>query len=290
MGEFGSALGRLTFVAGALEFDRPFLSPLHAFQAASPRVGVRVLPTFVRVVALFLAERLRRRRHYPSAQRRSSVEPFRVDARAEGEAIGVGGWQPARRDDGSVDKWNSHWFSLQLDRSTAPWAFDRGEAFRSIASLEALAALLATLVFSPPKPAATDCLLLASGFTDNRGNRYVLSRLQTQRYPLSIITMELAAQLERRGMRLSLEWAPREVNTEADGLAAGHWKGFDPQRRIDLDLHSMPWLILPRFLELGREFESHCKALHLELRGRKFKPRPPAARGLAGTFREREPW
>ncbi len=33
MGEFGSALGRLTFEAGALGFERPFLSPLQAFQA-----------------------------------------------------------------------------------------------------------------------------------------------------------------------------------------------------------------------------------------------------------------
>ncbi len=290
MGEFGSALGRLTFVAGALEFDRPFLGPLHSFQAASPRVGVRVLPTFVRVVALFLAERLRRRRHYPSAQRRSSVEPFRVDARAEGDAIGVGGWQPARREDGSVDKWNSHWFSLQLDRSSAPWAFDRGEAYRSIASLEGLAALLATIVFSPPTPAASDCLLLTSGFTDNRGNRYVLSRLQTQRYPLNVITMELAAQLEHRGMRLALEWAPREINTEADGLAAGQWNGFNPQQRIDLRLDELPWMLLPRFLALGREFEAHCKNLHAELRDRKARPRRPAARGAAGSFREREPW
>jgi hypothetical protein len=52
----------------------------------------------------------------------------------------------------------------------------------------------------------------------------------------------------------------------------------------------LPWMLLPRFLALGREFEAHCKNLHAELRDRKARPRRPAARGAAGSFREREPW
>ncbi len=287
MEEFASALGRLTFVAGALEYDRPFLAPLHTFAAASPRRGIRVLPVFVRVIARFLADRLRKRRHYPSAQRRSPVEPFRVDARADGELIGVGGWRPARFEDGSIDKASSRWFSIQLSRSSAPWAYDKGEAFRTIASLEALAALLATILLTEPCESAADGVLVASGFTDNRGNRYVLTRLQTQRYPLNILVMELAAQLERRGMRLALDWSPREVNTEADALAAGHCQGFTEKHRCTLDLSSNPWLLLDKFVVLGREFEAHCRALHTKGKERETTRKKKLAHG---TFREREPW
>ncbi len=287
MEEFASALGRLTFVAGALEYDRPFLAPLHTFAAASPRRGIRVLPVFVRVIAKFLADRLRRRRHYPSTQRRSPVEPFRVDARADGELIGVGGWRPARYEDGSIDKARSKWFSIQLCRATAPWAYDRGEAFKTIASLEALAALLAIILLTESCESSTDGVLVASGFTDNRGNRYVLSRLQSQRYPLNIVIMELAAQLERRGMRLALDWSPREVNTEADALAAGNVQGFSEEHRCSLDLASDPWILLNKFVALGREFETHCRALHAKGKERQVTRTKKLAQG---TFRERAPW
>ncbi len=287
MDEFASSLGRLTFVAGALEYDRPFLGPLHSFLAVSPRKGVRVLPVFVRVLAQFLAERIRRRRHYPSAQRRSTAEPFRVDARADGDLIGVGGWRPARNPDGTINKSRSRWFSVQLGRSTAPWAYDRGEAFRSIASLEALAALLATVLLAEPGAPAADGLLVVSGYTDNRGNKYVLSRLQSQRYPLNVITMELAAQLEHRGMRLSLDWAPREINGEADALAAGDTNGFSDDMRCTINPASYPWILLDRFLALGRAFETHCKALHTD---RQARNPTGGRRPRKGTFREREPW
>ena len=65
---------------------------------------------------------------------------------------------------------------MQLDKYTAPWAFDRGEAFRAIASLEALAALLAIFAFSEAQSAVQEGTLLLCGHTDNRGNKFVLTR------------------------------------------------------------------------------------------------------------------
>ena len=38
------------------------------------------------------------------------------------------------------------------------------------------------------------------------------------RFPLCLIPMELGAQLEARGSRLSTAWAPREQNQAADDL------------------------------------------------------------------------
>ena len=43
------------------------------------------------------------------------------------------------------------WFFLRLSKKTAPWAFQKGEAFRSIASLEMLATLLGIMLLAPGK-------------------------------------------------------------------------------------------------------------------------------------------
>ena len=51
-------------------------------------------------------------------------EVFRLDAKAEGENVAIGGWlckegRPTHE---------SEWFAVDLNRRTAPWAFARGEA------------------------------------------------------------------------------------------------------------------------------------------------------------------
>ncbi len=90
--EFRSELGRLSFICGALEYERPCLSPLYAFLGTCRGETSRALPRFVAVACEYLASRLELRRLYPSAVRRkkTSAAP-RVDSRAEGQAIGIGG-------------------------------------------------------------------------------------------------------------------------------------------------------------------------------------------------------
>ena len=93
-------------------------------------------------------------------------ELFRLDAKAEGDDVAVGGW--LSRDGAAVG--DAPWFAVRLTRVTAPWAFARGETFRVIASLELLGALLGVMILllsptlrappgrrvsSPPPPGRT---------------------------------------------------------------------------------------------------------------------------------------
>ncbi len=166
-----SGLGRLCFVVGALEWERPFLAPLYAFLARQPRWGHRSLPTFVRVISHYMAARLSLRRLYPSATTRSrSLEAFRIDASAEGDVIGVGGWLPTRNQHGILDRAVSPWFSFSLNRSTAPWAYARGQPFRTIAALEAVGVLVALVVFEKFLSRDQDVVYTMPALTDNKGN------------------------------------------------------------------------------------------------------------------------
>ncbi len=250
-----SGLGRLCFVVGALEWERPFLAPLFAFVAKQPKWGHRALPLFVRLIAQYLASRIALRRMYPSAlARRRDLEPFRIDAAADGERIGVGGWLPMRNDAGVLDPSVSPWFSFTLDRDTAPWAYYRGLPFRTIAALEAVAVLVALISFHPHLKTNADVMYCMPALTDNRGNQFSLSRLQSSRFPLCAVVMEIAARSEQLGVRLSVEWIPREMNFSADALAGGDCSAFDPRLRCLIDWTKMSWLVLDWALELGEQF------------------------------------
>ncbi len=284
--EYTGALGRLAFICGALEYDRPFLAPLYAFRSRQGPRGIKLLPMYVRLIMRFLAERLHRRHYYPSAAQRMRCEAFRVDAKAEGQAIGVGGWMPARDSAGRIRTELSKWFSLSLSPTEAPWAFIRGEPYRAIASLEALAAMIGLLAFGPRLDKCADATLVVPGYTDNRGNRYALTRLQSCKFPLCLLTMELAAQLELRGQRLEMAWAPRETNQEADRLANGTTDGFAAANEISLCLSSLEWLVLPALLQEGIRFEEHRRTLHAERTGQKLAKRRRKHAGL----KESQPW
>ena len=69
-------------------------------------------------------------------------EVFRFDAKAEGEKIVIGGWKVV--DGGDTSR--AAWFALTLTRSTAPWAYSRGEPFRTIAALGLLGPLVSLVV------------------------------------------------------------------------------------------------------------------------------------------------
>ena len=47
MASFEEGLGRIMFVAGALEHERPFLGPLYKFLTMHPRDSVRRVPSYV---------------------------------------------------------------------------------------------------------------------------------------------------------------------------------------------------------------------------------------------------
>ncbi|MEE3098260.1 MAG: hypothetical protein VX463_00690, partial [Pseudomonadota bacterium] len=150
--DFCQAVGRLGFIAGALQHTAAFLGPAFAWAAACPVHGGTRLPAMVRLVFLWLAEELSARRLTDCRGIRPPHflgELFRVDAKAQGLTVCLGGWytgpDPCAK--------TAAWFSVQLTPETAPWAYEKGpppgEPFRAIASLELLAVLVATVTLLP---------------------------------------------------------------------------------------------------------------------------------------------
>ncbi len=280
-----SGLGRLCFVVGALEWVRPFLAPLYSYLARQPKWGHRELPVFIRVIAHYIASRLSLRRLYPSATARArNLEAFRIDASAEGDCIGVGGWLPMRDENGVLDRAKSPWFSFSLNRHIAPWAYSRGQPFKSIASLEAVGVLVALIAFESYLSRDEDVVYTMPALTDNKGNQYSLSRLQTSRFPLCAVVMEIAARSERLRVRLAVDWIPRELNTSADALAAGNCEGFSAELRHKVDWANLEWLVLDWAMHMGNQF---------------FSSSPPSScptlattpkRHKKASFRETDPW
>ena len=92
------------------------------------------------------------RRLHPCAQAVGDVgEAIRVDVKADGETATIGGWLPRRDARGRLDPARSPWFFVALDDTVAPWAYERDrQPFRVIASLEALAVLVAILTLTAP--------------------------------------------------------------------------------------------------------------------------------------------
>ena len=139
--------------------------------------------------------------------KRVSAEPtdvFRIDAKAEGEKIVIGGWESYKGQETS----QARWFSIELNRRNAAWAYVKGDPFRSIASLELVGVLTAVMLFAPEadwRGGRTRVTITA--VTDNLGNTFVMQKFASCKFPLSIVVMELACQLKKRSMALRWIWA-----------------------------------------------------------------------------------
>ena len=96
LGELREGLGRLQFIAGAIEYLRPFLGPLYAWAAAGPRFARPKLPIMVVLILKYLAKELEDFHAMPCQKRANFLgEVFRLDAKAEGDTVAVGGWRSA---------------------------------------------------------------------------------------------------------------------------------------------------------------------------------------------------
>ena len=112
-----SALGRFGFVAGALHHVRPFLGPLYAWAAVLSPGTYAKFPAAVGILMEYIRMQISvEPMSKPRRVSERSPEVFRVDAKAEGECIVIGGWElspSGRRED-------SRWFSIRLIRKNAP--------------------------------------------------------------------------------------------------------------------------------------------------------------------------
>ena len=87
----------------------------------------------------------------------------------------------------------SPWFAVTLSQSTAPWAFWRGEPFRSITALEVMASLVAMCVFQTAAPPQAEVrgIVQMTGLTDSKVAAAVIGKGATTSWPLCLLSMEL---------------------------------------------------------------------------------------------------
>ena len=128
MNNFEEGLGRIMYVAGALEFERPFLAPLSRYLNLHPRDSVRRVPAYVAFILRYLADQVEESRHSTCASELRPIETApRVDAQASGGRTGVGGWWPVLDESGVPDPARSPWFALEIRKEHWPWIFAKGE-------------------------------------------------------------------------------------------------------------------------------------------------------------------
>ena len=253
LGELLQGIGRLGFITGAVESLRPFLGPLYAWTSAGPRYARPTIPPMLLLIMRYLARELREFRMMPCERKALQLgEVFRMDAKAEGEKVVIGGWLSQ----GGRKTREAPWFSLELTRATAPWAFARGEPFRTIASLELLGSLVGLMVLVPMSAAKGDssAVISLSCGTDNQGNSHLLDRMLTTKNPLGVVLMELAHQSRIRRMVLRAHWLPRLENEEADALTNFEFRHFDPALRVEVQLKNLKFAVLD---DLFREGEAY---------------------------------
>ena len=190
MASFEEGLGRIMFVAGALEHERPFLGPLFRFIGMHPRNAVRRIPSYVAFILRYLSCEIAKKRHHLCGTRITASECIpRVDAHASARQTGIGGWFPARNEKGELVPWCSDWFSLEITKEDFPWIFEkRDRPSLVISTLEALAMLVALKLRFRDSPDLDDTkVLVVPSVTDNRGNGAALNKPLSIRFPSSAL-------------------------------------------------------------------------------------------------------
>ena len=267
---------------------RPFLGPLYAWASAGPRYAKPHLPVMIRLILKFLLRELAVGGMVACAGGDGDLgEVFRLDAKAEGETVAIGGWRCL----GAKRTKEAAWFAISLNRRNAPWAFQKGEAFRTIASLELLGVLVGIMVLVPEGvQALTNAkgLLTLSCGTDNLGNTYLLDRLLTTCYPLGVVLMEVAYQCRTRGLCLRANWVPRLENQEADDLTNMDFKSFDPKLELKVGLEDLKFGVMQELFAEGDNYVLELAALKAEAAKDKGGTKK---RKLAGdSLRSKDPW
>ena len=264
--DFDSGLGRLCFVTGAIIYDRPFLAPFFSLAAITRKkfnrkVDVSKLPPYIKLIALFLMKRLQARRlvhcTLNSIRPGRYIERFRSDAKAEGELVTIGGYETHTEEGAPIEAQEARWFFVKLSKHTAPWAFEKGEPFRAIASLELLGSLLGVMLLVDENGRAQGShggVLSVGALTDNSGNRFAVTKMLSTKWPLTALVAELAAQLERRQILFQMDWVPREQNQEADSITNGNVQWLNSEKEVHVKLNELPFEILPVLLAEGSAF------------------------------------
>ena len=266
---FAQGLGRLGFASIALDWERPFLGPLHAWSSAvQGKSGPLTLPTMIRVLCGWLAERLenggRLQKPEPLLEGAAPLS-FLTDAKAEDGRAWIGGFFEL------VDGCQGPWFSLEVTPEWAPWAFAKGDPGKVIAALELPATLVGVRLWVPEAPDRY-----------NQSNEALLRKAMTTKFPSTLVLMELAEELSAKNCELQLQWIRRDLNQLADDLTNENFASFDPNFRVDLKGEALEWRVLGRLL-------AHATSYFEELGSAKRTKKAPATR-FAKRPRKLGPW
>ena len=271
---------------GPLEYLRPFIAPLFAWAAAVGPRGRVQLPWSVTFILKLLETELGGEGRVEEI-RLTTMDlgvAFRADAKAEGQCVRIGGWECIR----GTRPAEARWFAVDLTRTNAPWAFARGEPYRTIASLELFATLVCVTTFGGAWPSGSAGEVRLQGLTDNLGNTFAVTKLMSSKFPLVVILAELSAQLRARKMALSVGWTPRDQNEEADALTNGDYAQFGAANRVNVTIEEVQWLVLPKMMAVAND-------IFVEVQRRKASrdhgpEKAPPAKRAKGGLRQRDPW
>ena len=215
MAAFEEGQGRIMFVAGALEHERPFFGPLYSFISNHPRDSTRRIPPYVMFILHYLVCEIVKQRHYRCSSKLNTANyVLRVDAQASSQRTGIGGWFPVANNSRTLDPSLSYWFSLEITKEDFLWFFEKGDKpSLVISTLEALAILVSLKHrFGNLEDVDDWRVFIVPSVTDNRGNGAALKKLMSTRFPTSAVLMELATFMKAKRLRtiVEVEWAPRE--------------------------------------------------------------------------------
>lgn len=92
--ELRSVLGRLSFVAGALRQVRPFLAPMFAWSSSLAPGTYAAWPDALKILLRYVKDEISRKPMREAKKLQdTSVEGFRIDAKAQQDDIVIGGWE-----------------------------------------------------------------------------------------------------------------------------------------------------------------------------------------------------
>ena len=287
--EMKAALGRLSFVSGALHHVRPFLGPVFAWSSVIGLGSFVQFPDAIKILLGFIAQQLKGCSMEIAKRMPENIEEvFRIDAKAEGEKIVVGGWECH----GGTPTEKSRWFSVELTRRTAPWAYAKGDPFRSISSLELVAVLTAIMLLAPEaKWRGGRSVAVISATTDNLGNTFVLQKFMSCKYPLTIVVMELACQLRKYQLEMDLAWAPRMQNVPADSLTNMEFEMFREELRITKKFEELDFEVLDLLMEKAGELDQEIKLVKSSKEGKKASwEDEKKGKRKKGEMKWKDPW
>lgn len=257
--DFASGLGRLSFSAGALPWERPFLGPLYAWSSAvMNQPGQMVVPWAVAVILKWLEMRLSQggRLEEVKVEDVPAGDPpvIWTDAKATEDSAWIGGYLAT-----SDDPKKCRWFSQEVKEELAPWLrCKKGSPKRVIAALELLATIIAVKIWAPDYKGRMVAKIPA--MTDNLSNEFAVKKFMTSKYPGTVLLMELAEELRAQDLGLGLRWVRRDGNQLADDLTNENFEKFDPALRVVVSGSEIKWRVFDKI-------DGESKKLYDQIRG-----------------------